>query len=285
MKIPNRFCAFLIFSTIIISCIPEKLQPPVITTAGINSITYNSASTGGTVTISEGTTVSSVGICWNTTGSPTIDDNKTECGTKAGGFNAILSPLKVNTSYFARAYAVSNTGTSYGNEQTFTTPNPKVYIRARFGTESLECYYGLESVNNYYDYTDKQVENRFYLKMYNNVNYEKSKEIQIDINRINKDTLRTPWENKLPIIYPETYVNLYIVDYQRASDFWGIYDSINYYGAGLSKDPVFVKITQVLGDTIHGTFHGTLKTPTGRIKEMTDGEFKIRFKTIVGKWK
>jgi len=273
---------FFVFS--FFSCKKDNPLPPVVITAVINDITYNSANSGGKVTIEDGITLLSKGVCWNTTGSPTIDDSKTDEGIQAGAFNSYISPLKINMKYFVRAYASTNIGISYGNEQTFTTPDSKLFIRVKFGSELLECYYGLESVNNYYTYIDNPVQDRFYLKMHNNSNYEKSKEIQIDINRINIDTLRTPWENEAIVIYPKTYISLYMVDLQRASGLFGIYDSINYVGTQ-NGDPVFVKISGIIGDTIQGTFHGTLKTKTGLSKQMTDGEFKIKFHRITETWK
>jgi len=120
--------------------------------------------------------------------------------------------------------------------------------------------------------------------MYSNIDITKSNEIQIDINRVNIDTLTTPWENQLPVLYNKTYVNLYKVNIQRASNLWGPYDSINYFGAGLSQDPVFVRVTEINGDTIEGSFHGTLRTMTGLKKEMTDGVFKVKFNRVSKTW-
>jgi len=61
------------------------------------------------------------GVCWNTTGSPTISDDKTMDGTVNGSFMSSITGLTESTTYYARAYATNNVGTSYGNEETFTT--------------------------------------------------------------------------------------------------------------------------------------------------------------------
>lgn len=62
------------------------------------------------------------GVCWNTTGTPTIANSKTTDGTGFGTFTSLLTGLSPNTLYYARAYATDADGTtSYGNEITFTT--------------------------------------------------------------------------------------------------------------------------------------------------------------------
>jgi hypothetical protein len=268
--------------------VEEPITPNLIT-IGMSNIGYITAVSGGKVSVDKRTTVSARGVCWNTTGSPTIIDAKTDQGAQAGAFESTLTSLEINTKYFVRAYAITSQGTFYGNEQSFTTLNPKLFIRGKLGNESLECYYDYydpaAGVNNYFNYIDHNSENRFYLKMYSNIDITKSNEIQIDINRVNIDTLIMPWENKLPISYNnKTYVNLYRVDMQRATNLWGTYDSINYFGAGLFEDQVFVRVTEINGDTIEGSFHGTLRTMTGLKKEMTDGVFKVKFNRVSKPW-
>jgi hypothetical protein len=41
-----------------------------------------------------------------------------------GGFSSTLGPLQNGSTYFVRAYATNSEGTGYGNELSFTTPNP-----------------------------------------------------------------------------------------------------------------------------------------------------------------
>lgn len=266
----------------------DEPATPNLITIDMSSIAYITAVSGGKVSVDKGTTVSARGVCWNTTGSPTISDAKTDQGAQAGAFESTLTSLKINTKYFVRAYAVTSQGTFYGNEQSFMTLNPKLFIRGKLGNESLECYYDYYNpaagVNNYFNYIGHNSENRFYLKMYSNIDITRSNEIQIDINRVNIDTLITPWENELPVSYNKTYVNLYRVNIQRASNLWGLYDSINYFGSGLSQDLVFVRVTEINGDTIKGSFHGTLRTMTGLKKEMTNGEFKVKFNRVSKPW-
>lgn len=92
-----------------------------IVTSSISSVTNVSAVGGGTITSDGGTSVTSSGICWNTTGTPTINDQHTTCGIGIGNFIHTIDKLKASTAYYVRAYATNNAGTAYGDIQSFTT--------------------------------------------------------------------------------------------------------------------------------------------------------------------
>ena len=94
---------------------------PIVTTSAITSIMVNSASGGGNVTNDGGSTVTARGVCWNTTGAPTISDPKTTNGSGTGSFTSSISGLTDNTLYYVRAYATNSTGTAYGDVVSFTT--------------------------------------------------------------------------------------------------------------------------------------------------------------------
>lgn len=94
---------------------------PTVTTDAISSIGVYTASGGGEVTYDGGATVSARGVCWNTTGSPTLSDSYTTDGTGEGVFTSSLTTLSANQLYYVRAYATNSVDTSYGNEVTFTT--------------------------------------------------------------------------------------------------------------------------------------------------------------------
>jgi hypothetical protein len=104
--------------------IPSTI-PTVITTA-ISSITQTSAISGGNITGDGGDTVIARGVCWNTTGTPTISDSFTSDGTGTGVFISSLTSLDQMTPYFVRAYATNSVGTAYGSEVIFTTA---AYVR------------------------------------------------------------------------------------------------------------------------------------------------------------
>lgn len=94
---------------------------PTVTTSAATNIYTNYATVGAKVTSEGGAAVSQRGVCWNTTGSPTVGDAKSNDGTGAGDFIAYLPKLSSNTTYYARAYAVNSIGTSYGEQISFTT--------------------------------------------------------------------------------------------------------------------------------------------------------------------
>ena len=61
------------------------------------------------------------GVCWSVNPNPTMEDKHTEDGTGVGQFVSNLPNLAINTTYYLRAYATNEVGTSYGEEVTFTT--------------------------------------------------------------------------------------------------------------------------------------------------------------------
>jgi uncharacterized protein (TIGR02145 family) len=79
------------------------------------------ASSGGNITDNGGSIITARGVVWNTTGTPTIAESRTTDGSGTGSYVSNMTALSPSTTYFVRAYATNNTGTAYGNEQTFTT--------------------------------------------------------------------------------------------------------------------------------------------------------------------
>lgn len=65
--------------------------------------------------------VSSRGICWNKTGSPTIADSISIVKTDTGTFASPLSGLQMGTTYYVKAFAQNSNGVVYGNQVSFTT--------------------------------------------------------------------------------------------------------------------------------------------------------------------
>jgi uncharacterized membrane protein len=96
---------------------------PTLTTAAITNPTSNSATGGGNVTNSGNATVTARGVCWNTTGNPTLQNciNFTSDGSGTGSFSSNLTGLTPSTTYFVKAFAQNSEGTAYGNQVNFTT--------------------------------------------------------------------------------------------------------------------------------------------------------------------
>lgn len=79
------------------------------------------AQSGGVISSDAGFTVTARGVCWNTTGNPSITDAKTTDGIGAGSFTSKPLGLTVGTTYYLRAYATNSKGTAYGNTMIFKT--------------------------------------------------------------------------------------------------------------------------------------------------------------------
>ncbi|MCP4181448.1 MAG: PKD domain-containing protein [bacterium] len=94
---------------------------PVLTTSSISEITETTAIAGGNITADGGGKIMAKGVCWNTSSNPTTADNETNEGNGIESFVSSISGLISGTTYYVRAYAINNSGTVYGNEQSFTT--------------------------------------------------------------------------------------------------------------------------------------------------------------------
>ncbi len=68
----------------------KKATLPTVTTTEITGITINSAVSGGEITADGGGDIAEKGVCWNTTGEPTIADSKTNDGTGSDSFTSTL---------------------------------------------------------------------------------------------------------------------------------------------------------------------------------------------------
>ena len=98
-------------------------QAATVTTQAVTDIGTTTATGNGNITILGIPEPTQHGVCWNTTGTPTTADSKTEEGAASatGAFTSSITGLSPNTPYYVRAYATNTADTVYGNEVTFTT--------------------------------------------------------------------------------------------------------------------------------------------------------------------
>jgi len=96
---------------------------PVVTTEAVSDIASTTATGNGTIDDMGVPDATQHGVCYNKTGSPTINDDKTTEGvpTGSGAFTSAVTELDADTLYYVRAYATNATGTGYGVQVTFTT--------------------------------------------------------------------------------------------------------------------------------------------------------------------
>ena len=104
----------------------RTLGLPTVTTSSVSQMTLNTAICGGHVTSDGGIPITAQGVCWNTTGMPTIADNHTSENLVMDSngyvnFTSTLMDLATATTYYVRAYAANDAGTAYGNEVSFRT--------------------------------------------------------------------------------------------------------------------------------------------------------------------
>lgn len=113
---------------------------PYVNTAQPTNVAQTSFTAGGNVLAANCSGTVLRGICWNTTGNPTLADNHIASGTGTGSFVCNVTGLDCSTNYYVRAYATNNMGTAYGEEFSVTTldePLPPVT------TLSIENYGGV----------------------------------------------------------------------------------------------------------------------------------------------
>lgn len=113
---------------------------PSVSTVSISNVSYSSAIVNGHVTSDGGVNVAERGVCWNTTGNPTVSNSKKVSGSGIGSFSVSISGLNEETTYYARAYAVNSKGTAYGEQVSFTTLKTIYLPTVTTGTVSNVSY-------------------------------------------------------------------------------------------------------------------------------------------------
>jgi pectin methylesterase-like acyl-CoA thioesterase/lysophospholipase L1-like esterase len=114
---------------------------PLLTTANITAITDSSVWGGGNISTDGGAPLTASGLCWNTTGTPTVANDTTNVGANTGAFTCPIRRLTRSTVYYVRAYATNSAGTGYGAELTFTTSGN--YYNVALSNIALKTNWGI----------------------------------------------------------------------------------------------------------------------------------------------
>ena len=118
-----------------------SLMTPKITTQSVSNITSTTATGHGTITDLGLPNPTEHGVCWSTSTSPTISDNKTEKGSvsSTGTFTSDITGLMPATTYYLRSYSINEAGTAYGSDVSFTTSKPTIAFNSvsSNGSETL----------------------------------------------------------------------------------------------------------------------------------------------------
>ncbi len=99
----------------------EQANDSIIINTAAVSYYDNGLSSGGNVISSGSSTILEKGVCWSTHENPTIDDNRTTDGSGLGDYISHFGNIVPSTTYYVRAYATNENGTTYGQQQSITT--------------------------------------------------------------------------------------------------------------------------------------------------------------------
>ena len=96
---------------------------PVLVTGVATLITTTSASVTSQLTSYGSAAITNHGNCWSTLPNPTTSNSVSALGaiSAPGSYTTNLAGLTTGTTYYVRTFATTATGTSYGNQTTFTT--------------------------------------------------------------------------------------------------------------------------------------------------------------------
>jgi uncharacterized protein (TIGR02145 family) len=98
-----------------------SISLPIVLTEEIKNISANAATVSGLIDSDGGDTITVLGVCWNISKDPTVENDRTADGPGTNSFTSNLSGLLPATTYYVRAYATNGIGTGYGDVLTFTT--------------------------------------------------------------------------------------------------------------------------------------------------------------------
>lgn len=106
-----------------------EVYGPAVVTEDITNIDLTSATFNGEVVNEGGGSVSERGFCYDTNPEPDINGTHIPSGSGTGIYSENAVGLTGNMTYYVRAYAKNQAGTSYGNEKTFvTTASPNISV-------------------------------------------------------------------------------------------------------------------------------------------------------------
>jgi len=101
-------------------------KPAKVITSNVNYISSNSAFLEAEVLKYGGNSSNERGFVYGTTQNPTLTNTRIIVDAGNGTFSTPISSLNASTTYYVRAYAITNNGTVYGNQVSFITPTLSV---------------------------------------------------------------------------------------------------------------------------------------------------------------
>ena len=115
---------FILVTVVVHACKKEdENDTPKVTSYEAKYARRTSVECGGTICTPDSRPIFAYGMCWNTSGSPTLADSFSFKSDwfPADSFSTTIQGLTPNTTYYIRAYASNEAGTGYGEVRKFTT--------------------------------------------------------------------------------------------------------------------------------------------------------------------
>lgn len=133
-----------------------------VTTYTPQDITSMTAKCGGDVIVTQGLSLTELGVCWNMEQNPTVDNAHLSTTVWNEPFVCTITNLEPDTKYYVRAYALRGLEYYYGDEKSFTTEasggvgvfNGHEYVDLGLpsGTLWATCNVGADKPEDYGDY-------------------------------------------------------------------------------------------------------------------------------------
>jgi hypothetical protein len=113
----------------------------VVQTDSITAVTATGFTAYGTVVSDCDIPVTARGFCYSTSQYPTLEDNVITIGKGLGSFQGNIRNLQIGTTYYVRAYATNETGTTYSRQMEISTQNGLPVVVTHTATSTASTIY------------------------------------------------------------------------------------------------------------------------------------------------